>query len=410
MTLQTTQTVHGPDALAIAHRVEMTLRQVAHTRSGTTDMHPDGARFIPAQEYLDPALHHREQKIFRQVPLVVAHSSQLAAPGAYRVEEVAGVSVLLVRQADGSLKAFLNACAHRGGRVADGEGVANARFTCPYHAWSYNLTGELVSVTQPTKFGCFDTSCHGLTELPAAERHGLIFVLLDSAGMLDLDGFLGDFADVLDAAHLDQLVFHDRRLEGQSLNWKIALSTYFEAYHVAVVHRNSFGSEFIGNQSTHDARGPERQHFVTTWTMRTIKDLADQSDEEIIARCQEPGSNLLTVLFVFPNTVITVPEFIPLCHIIRISPGPTPGEQLTDFRVFARPGLDEDQEQAMKLFSELTVYALEQEDYATAAGTQQSLGGELLNGLHFGANEPTLTDMHRAWASFLGRPVPDQEA
>jgi phenylpropionate dioxygenase-like ring-hydroxylating dioxygenase large terminal subunit len=398
------------EALAVAYRIEMTIRQVAHTRSGTTDTHSEGVRFIPAQEYLDPELHRQEQLLLRRTPLVAAQSGQLPEPGSYRAEEVMGVPVLLARQRDGSMTAFLNSCAHRGARLADGEGVTKARFTCPYHAWSYGLTGELVSVTQPSKFGCFDSSCHGLTELPCDERHGLVFVVLDPDGALDLDEFLGDFADTLDAATLDQLVFHDRRLEDQKLNWKIALSTYFESYHVAVVHKNTFGSEIIGNQSTHDARGPHHQHFVTTWTMRGINDLVGLSDEEIAERCQEPGTNLLTVLFLFPNTVITVSEFVPLCHIIRVTPGATPGEQLTDFRIFARPGLDEDQQQLMKTFSELTVYALEQEDYATVAGTQQGLASGLKKGLHFGANEPTLTELHRAWAAALGRPAPDQEA
>ena len=90
-----------------AFRAEMTARHVHHVREGTTDIHGDGPRFVAATEYTDPTVHDDERRMFRETPLVAAVSAQLAVPGAYCTQDIQGVPVLVVRQDDGSLKAFL---------------------------------------------------------------------------------------------------------------------------------------------------------------------------------------------------------------------------------------------------------------------------------------------------------------
>ena len=94
----------------------------------------------------------REQEVlFRQTPLLMGFASEWAEPGAYRTEDFAGVPVLVVRGSDGRLRAFLNVCRHRGAKVADGCGTARL-FSCPYHAWTYELSGNIRGIPDEAAF------------------------------------------------------------------------------------------------------------------------------------------------------------------------------------------------------------------------------------------------------------------
>src|SRR3954451_22086128 len=97
--MSVTQDLH-PDTGHRARRAAMTLRHVHHHLHSTTDQHPDGPRFLPVGEYLDPEIHAAERRLFRTVPLVAAHSSALPGAHSFTAEEVAGVPVLLIRQKD----------------------------------------------------------------------------------------------------------------------------------------------------------------------------------------------------------------------------------------------------------------------------------------------------------------------
>ena len=96
-------------------------------------------------------------------------------PGDYVTEDVAGMPVLMTRGADGEVKAFANICRHRGAPVAQGCGNARA-FVCPYHGWTYDLAGKLLGTTDKVGFAGLDLASHGLVRLPAAEKHGMLFV------------------------------------------------------------------------------------------------------------------------------------------------------------------------------------------------------------------------------------------
>jgi phenylpropionate dioxygenase-like ring-hydroxylating dioxygenase large terminal subunit len=389
--------------------LEITARHVELLRARSTDQHPDGPRWMPATEFTDPELLRLERARLRETPLVVAHGSQLPNPGSFHTERVLGVPVLLVRQADGSVRAFLNSCAHRGARLLEGSGEVRARMVCGYHAWSYHPDGRLASVSQEHKFGGLDGGCTGLTELPCAQRHGMVFTCLTPGRELDVDAFLGDLGPHLELAALDELALADRKLEDQRINWKVALSTYYESYHLKTVHAATIGDHFIGNQSTHEVFGPNGEHAVTTWAMAQVKDLLELSDEQLAETTATFGP-FLTVLFIFPNTVITSPDpgFMRMAHLIRVDPGATPSEQLTDFRVLTPPGLAGDAKAAIDMFTAVTIHALENEDYFTGVGVQEALDSGIKDGLRIGANEPTLTDLYRAWARWTGRADPDR--
>ena len=109
---------------------------------------------VPAIDYYDPDRWQTEiERVFRRLPLVLASSSELAEPGAYHAIEVAGVPVVVMRGEDGKVRAFLNSCSHRGAMVVP-EGVGQAhRHACPYHSWTYDTRGALVSIYEEEHFG-----------------------------------------------------------------------------------------------------------------------------------------------------------------------------------------------------------------------------------------------------------------
>jgi phenylpropionate dioxygenase-like ring-hydroxylating dioxygenase large terminal subunit len=394
------------EALRMDRRLWLVRRHVDHFLSGTTD---DGARFVPASEYLDPGIAQAERAFLRTVPLVIAHSSQLPEPHSYRCEELLDVPVIVVRDADGMARAYLNSCSHRGARLLEGEGKTDGRIRCSYHAWSYSHKGELLSLTQEKKFGVVKCSGLSLVELPCAERYGLVFVMLDNTRAMDIDAFLGDFAPHLEMANLDSFAIHECRQLPHAANWKLALCGYLESYHVRVVHGASIGGAFVGNLSTHDAFGPDKQHLLTTWPMMDVAEMSKNSDLETAIR-QHPYSPHNTVLYLWPNTIITAPDFIGISHLIRVTPGQKPGEQLTEFRILLPKQIKPEERKSIEDFDDLTIHALENEDYGQLCGIQKALNSGLRKGTFIGENEPSLTEMHRSIARAAGRGTPDMPA
>lgn len=254
--------------------VAMARRNLAHVKAGTVDQAPDVSR-VPAMNYYDPGRWQAEvERIFKRLPLMLAFSSELREPGAYKAMEVVGTPVLLTRGTDGALRAFVNVCSHRGAIVVP-EGLGTARrFTCPYHAWSYSQDGDLVGILSREEFGAVDTSCLGLTPLPVAERAGLVFVVLTPGAGVDVDAFLCGYDSLLaDFGYQDWHLVSRCQLDGP--NWKVAYDGYLDFYHLPILHKDSFGPN-TPNRALYDAFGP---HQRVTFPNRELLALEDVPDE-----------------------------------------------------------------------------------------------------------------------------------
>ncbi len=182
--------------------VRMARRNLEHVKAETVDQ-ADGVHRVPASNYVDQDRWQLEMdQIFRRLPLVLGFTAELREPGSYRSLIVADVPILLTRVANGEIRAFVNVCSHRGAVVV-AEGTGNAtRFTCPYHAWSYDNEGALLGIYKQRDFGDLDKDCHGLTPLPVFERSGLIWGSLSKHSAIDFERFLSGYGDVLDALGL----------------------------------------------------------------------------------------------------------------------------------------------------------------------------------------------------------------
>jgi Rieske 2Fe-2S family protein len=193
---------------------------------------------LPPAAYTDPAVFAWEQRhFFDACWTCVGFSADLARPGDQRAEPVGTGSVLLTRDDDGGLHAFANTCRHRGHELLERGATARANSViCPYHAWTYTLSGELSFAPALSRQQEFDGSAWGLVELPAGEWHGLIFV--DSSG--GRAGALADFLASLDELvtpyEPERLVIAGRHTYDSASNWKILSENYHECYHCPVIH------------------------------------------------------------------------------------------------------------------------------------------------------------------------------
>jgi phenylpropionate dioxygenase-like ring-hydroxylating dioxygenase large terminal subunit len=137
------------------------------------------------------------------MPINIGLSCLLPNPGDWMTHDYAGIPILLVRRADGTLGAFLNVCRHRGARVANGCGGGARDFSCPYHGWTYGLDGTLIARPAEAAFSIAERATHGLRSLPVVEKYGMIWVAPRPDLRIDVDAMLDGAATDLAAYRLD---------------------------------------------------------------------------------------------------------------------------------------------------------------------------------------------------------------
>ena len=160
----------------------------------------------PTTSYICPDLVQKDWALFfRNHPQLIGLIGDLPKPDSFLTIEDFNVPVLATRDKNGQFHAFVNACRHRRSQVATEERGEAARFMCPFHNWTYSAAGKLVGIPRECDFGKIDRSCHGLIELPAAEKYSMIFVHPNPASQLDVDALLGDFAPEIENRDLGRL-------------------------------------------------------------------------------------------------------------------------------------------------------------------------------------------------------------
>jgi carnitine monooxygenase subunit len=378
--------------------VQFAHRTLAHAKAGTAPL-ADGVMQVESTRYYEPERWRAEMdRIFGRVPLVLGLSVELREPNTYKALEICGVNVLVVRGADRSLRAFVNMCSHRGARLVE-HGVGSARrFTCPYHAWTYDTAGALVGVFDRADVGDIDTACLGLTELPVAERAGLIFggiTPLERTGgapLVDIDTYLGGYTEMLEA-HDFANAWHVGSQVVTGPNWKVAYDGYLDFYHLPVLHRQTFGTDYP-NKNVTDAWGP---HQRLTQPDHRIMKLAE-TDES-----QWPTPMLLGgVWTIFPHVSIAAFDAGGrLYQISQLLPGDDPDTSTTvqHFVAMFDPetsplGRDE----AWRLINERRTFlrhVVQDEDYFTGVRIQRNVKTGVKPTFLLGRNEWPLQRFHQ---------------
>jgi nitrite reductase/ring-hydroxylating ferredoxin subunit len=378
--------------------VDMARRTLAHARAGTVPL-AEGIGRVPATNYHDPDRWALEMdRVFRRMPLVLGFSSELPEANSYKAIEVAGVPVLLTRDGTGDVRAFVNMCSHRGAIIVpEGTGTAR-RFTCPYHAWTYDGGGQLVGILDRKDFGPLDLSSNGLTPLPVAERAGIVFVVLTPGAEIDIDVTLCGYDEMLE--HLGFADCHfvgSQRVDGP--NWKVAYDGYLDFYHLPILHKDSFGPDYC-NKAIYDAWGPHQRVSSTDHRMMVLDGIPES----------EWSDDVLTsgVWTVFPHTSVAgfkvevegVEGGGRMYMVSTLFPGADPDTSVTIQNFLATFDVTDELEPAIKGTQEFLLHVVRDEDYFTGKRIQRSVKTGAKDGFLFGRNEQGGQRFH-AWVDDL---------
>jgi phenylpropionate dioxygenase-like ring-hydroxylating dioxygenase large terminal subunit len=194
------------------------------------------ASTLPFSWYSDEELLRRERaRIFARSWQYGGRAEQVAEPGSYLATDAGGVPILVTRDRDGELRAFLNVCRHRGAVLLEGCGERST-VQCHYHAWTYDLDGSLRNAPRAEREQDFDRADWSLLPASVGTWGPFLFVNPDPDAV-PLTDQLGGLPDTLARAiDIDGLVFHSRVEFGANANWKIVVENFLECYHCATAH------------------------------------------------------------------------------------------------------------------------------------------------------------------------------
>src|SRR5437867_4204498 len=211
------------------------------------------AKTLPQRYFVSPEIFAQEQeKIFSAQWVLVGHQSQLAEAGDYFVAEVAGESLIIVRDKGGELHGFYNVCRHRGTRLREDRNGHLPAIQCPYHAWTYALDGRLVGAPHMDDVPGFDKADYPLHRVNLGLWEGFIFVnLTDSSsltsvlsqserrkqdGLVSLEDWFAPFSGKFSHWNMSILQPAKRIEYDVRANWKLMFENYSECYHCPGVH------------------------------------------------------------------------------------------------------------------------------------------------------------------------------
>ena len=201
------------------------------------NMHPDPVRSLDARYYTDPAIFAAEKTgVLARTWQFAGHASQLESAGDYFAFEIADESLFCIMGRDGVIRTFYNVCQHRAHQLVSGAGSTRV-VVCPYHAWTYELTGGLRAAPNTKSVPGFDKSKVCLTEVRTEVFLGFIFVNLDpDARPMDdwfpnarteLQSFVPQWAALKPLEWVEV---------SEACNWKVSVENYSECYHCSLNH------------------------------------------------------------------------------------------------------------------------------------------------------------------------------
>ena len=273
-----------------------------HIDNGTTDL-GDEDWFEPVENYTSPLRFNAERRLMRRLPIPFCPVAALPSAGSYVARASAGVPLVVVRGLDGSIRAFRNACRHRGMQLADGSGCTKI-FRCNYHGWAYRLDGRLEYVPHEHGFPDLDKNSNGLVPVHEVEiRSGLVFITQDEPIGL---GALDSLPDLL----TENQVLFDSSESVEDINWKLTAEGTLEGYHIKPTHPESFYPYGYDNLNVIETQGPNSR---VCFPFRRIEKLRDAPRENLSL------DRMVTLVHrIFPFTSIN--QLSQHCHVSFAEP------------------------------------------------------------------------------------------
>jgi choline monooxygenase len=359
------------------------------------------AHTLASRFYIDPAVLEIEKaRIFHRTWQLVGTLSQacgevngakrtISDPESFFTADVAEEPIVVVRDKQGTLRAFSNVCRHRAGPIASGSGCKNV-LRCGYHGWTYTLDGRLIGTPDVEGVEFFDRSSMGMLPLRLETWEQFIFVNFDRDAE-PLATYLGAIAEQARGFQFEGLQFAERRDYVIDCNWKVYVDNYLEGYHIPIAHPGLM-REIDYSQYRTDTFRYHSQQFAPIRAMKS---------EEAGARFYAPGTGIQEALYfwLFPNLMLNIyPDNISTNLIVPLSHEKT----LTIFEWFFHDVASDKVQQRMKkaiAFSE----EVQQEDIGLCESVQRGLRSSTYDrGRYSVKRENGVHHFHMLLGEFLG--------
>jgi phenylpropionate dioxygenase-like ring-hydroxylating dioxygenase large terminal subunit len=233
--------------------------------SGRTEPPPGFPQFpdVPSGRYVDAQFLALEQeRLWKRSWLYAGHVDQLAEPGSWFLQRNTGSPILIVRDLEGTVRAFYNSCRHRGGPLVKEDAGTARGFVCGYHGWSYTLAGELTAIRDKRDFVDFDFSCRSLIQVRCELLGGWIFINEDPDAPPLMES-LGPLAGEMEQFQLDNLTLVNSRGYDVACNVKVLLDAFLEVYHLKSIHQSTV-DRFLDHRGTTITLWPGGHSRMTT--------------------------------------------------------------------------------------------------------------------------------------------------
>lgn len=374
---------------------EIALLEELHGLNNSKEFYLDKqVHLSPVERYASEERFEAEKRdIFRKLPLIAAHSSELPEAGSFMTRDLAGLPLLLTRDKEMTIHAFLNVCRHRGSKLESEAAGCKRAFSCPYHAWTWNNEGTLKGVPhQKQGFPDLDRDAYKLKRLPAIETAGMIWVIADPNAEPNFDDYLGPILSEFAWFDMPGMAIAASNVINIEANWKMLVEGGIEAYHFKVAHRHTIGPHFLDNLSSYRPLGAHMRSILPKNSLKSLTDLP-QEDWHI-----REHSNVL--YNVFPLDQFLLMED----HVAWISARPLSAGE-TELRLTTLAPKDQVGSEFMshwKRNHQITVATL-MEDFEVNQAAQEGLASGANEFLTFGRYEGALESFNATVESFLSK-------
>ena len=342
----------------------------------STEAYISAARLAWEREYL-----------FSRYPLLITHSSHVAAPGDYVTDDLGFVPLLLTRDGEGQLRAFANLCRHRGARLVRGCGHDARAFVCPFHGWCYDLEGQLRNLVPRDGFTGLHRDGYGLVRLPIVERHGLVWVLPKAGAHIDETRLYGDLDKELVAYRFDGFSHFETKVLHARTNWKLVIDGFLESWHFNVLHRQSIAPIFLPGIGLADRFGP---HVRVIYPRRSVLQLRGQPEWE-----WDLLKHSIVLYLLFPNTLINWQgDHLEIWRVFPSKNG-APGECIAEASLYTpEPAQTDSAREHWRRNMDLLIRTVVEEDLVVAEDMQRGYEARVQSTVTFGRHEPALAFYH----------------
>ena len=338
-------------------------------------------------EYIDASIANAEKKIiFEESPICLGTAALVPNQGDWFTVDIGDKSILIVRNNKTEISAYLNICSHRGAKLVEGSGTKAYAFKCPYHSWVYNLDGELKARPRENAFDEINKDQCSLQKFELDNHQGFLWLIMDkkaknkhSSNKADLNELLIDY-DFNKYQHFKSIKIYPK------LNWKLAVDTFLELYHIDELHTKSLAPIIKNDLQLFDTYGKNiRVIGARHSAVKLNRVLKDQREFDI---------HTIQLRILFPNTIL-------VCHpdhveVWQILPKNEVNECEVSFSLYTKEAFSS--KSAIRHWDNnfnLALNAVVKEDFPLGENVQKGFYAAPKRKIIFGKNEPALQHFHK---------------